>query len=109
MFALLENLARIAPGKTGRSSSWNTTGRNQDFWVIQPGESRVLADIKGPGCITHIWMTQRTHYLCEVQCMNPELLSDRNLNDPADHALSFLIEVVHNSQRCTQGSGQRRI
>jgi hypothetical protein len=29
---------------------------------LQPGETRVLADIAGPGIITHIWMTQFNHY-----------------------------------------------
>ncbi len=48
--------------KTGRVSSWDTSGRNSDHWIIQPGERRVLAEIDGPGCITHIWMTQREHY-----------------------------------------------
>lgn len=27
------------------------------FLIIQPGETFVLADIEGPGCIQHIWMT----------------------------------------------------
>ena len=59
---LLGNLPTIREGKTGRCSSWDTTGRNKDWWSIPPGESRVLADIKGPGAITHIWMTQANHY-----------------------------------------------
>ncbi len=42
--------------------SWDTSGRNRDFWVIPPGKSKVLADIQGPGRITHIWMTQPKHY-----------------------------------------------
>ncbi len=58
----LEELTRIRNGKTGRFSSWNVEGRNRDHWRIQPGETRVLADIQGPGAITHIWMTQRSHY-----------------------------------------------
>ena len=56
------DLARMRKVKTGRFSSWNTTGANHDAWKIPAGESRVLADIKGPGVITHIWMTQRDHY-----------------------------------------------
>ncbi len=44
--------------RSGRSSSWDQTGRNQDYWIIPPGESMVLADLEGPGCITHLWMTQ---------------------------------------------------
>jgi hypothetical protein len=59
MFA---DVARIRNRTTGRFSSWDTTGRNADYWVLSPGESRVLADMQGPGSITHIWMTQRHHY-----------------------------------------------
>ena len=55
-------LARVMTGTTGRFSSWDTSGRNTDRWLIPAGESRVLADIKGPGTITHIWMTQASHY-----------------------------------------------
>jgi len=56
------SLARITSARTGRVSSWDTSGRNGDAWRLAPGEARVLADIKGPGSITHIWMTQRGHY-----------------------------------------------
>ncbi len=58
----IQTLAWIAEGKTGRCSSWDTSGRNNDAWRIEPGETRVLADIAGAGVITHIWMTQRNHY-----------------------------------------------
>ena len=56
------DIAKLRAGKAGRCSSWDTTGRNRDSWRIPAGESRVLADIAGPGVITHIWMTQRHHY-----------------------------------------------
>lgn len=56
------DISRISSGRTGRDSSWDTSGRNSDAWIIPAGESRVLADISGPGIITHIWMTQRNHY-----------------------------------------------
>jgi hypothetical protein len=55
-------LARIYDRRTGRASSWDTSGRNRDAWTIPSGESRVLADIEGPASITHIWMTQPNHY-----------------------------------------------
>jgi len=44
-----------------RKSSWDQTGGNRDFWVVQPGESCVMADIKGIGSIKHIWMTTRCY------------------------------------------------
>ena len=56
------NIATIHNAKSGRFSSWDTSGRNADSWKIPAGESRVLADIKGPGAIKHIWMTQGQHY-----------------------------------------------
>ncbi len=58
----IHEITRIRDRKTGRCSSWDTSGRNGDVWTIPPGEARVLADIKGPGQITHIWMTQPNHY-----------------------------------------------
>jgi D-arabinan exo alpha-(1,3)/(1,5)-arabinofuranosidase (non-reducing end) len=59
---MLDKLTKLVKGKTGRSSSWDTTGRNADRWIVEAGQTAVLADIKGPGKITHIWMTQQNHY-----------------------------------------------
>ncbi|NLS79872.1 MAG: DUF2961 domain-containing protein [Chloroflexi bacterium] len=60
---LLADLARVRDARTARVSSWNQGGRNADYWIIMPGETAVLADLEGPGCITHIWMTQRTRFI----------------------------------------------
>ena len=59
---LLSSLTRVKTARSLRASSWDTTGRNNDAWNIEPNETRVLADIKGPGCINHLWMTQRDGY-----------------------------------------------
>jgi hypothetical protein len=59
---MVYNVARLRKVRTKRISSYDVTGRNQDAWIIDSGETKVLADIKGPGVITHIWMTQRDHY-----------------------------------------------
>ncbi len=56
--SLLDSLTQIQRAKTYRTSSFDTAGRNNDAWTIEAGETRVLADIEGPGAITHIWMTQ---------------------------------------------------
>ncbi len=40
-----------------RISSFDVSGGNADAWNIQPGETKTLADIKGPGVISHIWFT----------------------------------------------------
>jgi hypothetical protein len=59
---LLSGLTHRTNARSARASSWDTTGRNADAWQIKAGETAVLADIRGPGCITHIWMTQGNGY-----------------------------------------------
>jgi hypothetical protein len=59
---MLTDLPFIHNRKTGRFSSWDTSGRNADRWLIPAKSSVVLADITGPAQITHIWMTQSDHY-----------------------------------------------
>jgi len=59
---MFENLSRLKNRRTLRTSTWDVSGRNKDCWHIKPGETAVLADIRGAGRITHIWMTQKAHY-----------------------------------------------
>jgi len=59
---MLNELCTLRNARSLRASSWDVSGRNSDAWQIPAGETRVLADIKGPGKITHIWMTQGGHY-----------------------------------------------
>lgn len=58
----LADITRLRNRKVGRCSSWDITGRNADAWVIQPGGTALLAEIPGPAQITHLWMTQTSHY-----------------------------------------------
>ena len=53
----LANLPRLRDVMTKRASSWDRTGGNRDFIVVQPGASATLADMRGAGCINHIWCT----------------------------------------------------
>ena len=59
---MYDHITTIVDGRTGRVSSWDASGRNQDRWILKPGETRVLADLEGPGVLTHFWFTQRNHY-----------------------------------------------
>lgn len=54
---MLENLAQLRSGRSKRVSSFDRTGGNKDALFIKQGEEVVLADIKGPGIIRHIWFT----------------------------------------------------
>ena len=51
------NLMKIRNCKSKRISSYDKTGGNKDFWRLKPNEQKVIAEIKNPGIIRHIWMT----------------------------------------------------
>jgi Protein of unknown function (DUF2961) len=82
----LSSLTALQDSRTARVSSWDQRGRNQDYWTIGPRETRVLAELEGPGRITHIWMTQ----FCRHQ-LGPGLL------DPQDTATTAPVLEIHNA------------
>jgi len=54
----LGNLARLGSGvRSRRWSSYDQTGGNADYWIIPAGAVLVLGEMKGPGCVRHVWMT----------------------------------------------------
>jgi hypothetical protein len=55
---LLSSVAQRKTGRSARISSYDHTGLNEDAFVVLPGETATLADIEGPGKITHLWFVQ---------------------------------------------------
>jgi hypothetical protein len=86
MYGPLSSLTTRCDARSARVSSWDQRGRNQDNWTIGPGETRLLADLEGPGQITHIWTTQ----FCRSQ-LGPGLL------DPDDTATTAPVLEIHNA------------
>ena len=78
-------LARIRNVTTRRVSSWDRTGGNMDFLVVPPGEAMSLADIKGAGCVNHIW--------CTHACQQEDYLRRVILQVRWDNESDFSIEV----------------
>ncbi len=54
---LLDKLGRPQDYVSKRVSSYDRTGGNKDSLTIEPGATAVLADLKGPGAVHHIWVT----------------------------------------------------
>lgn len=54
---LLSKLGQHQNFRSKRISSYDRTGGNRDRLTIEPGETAVLAKIKGPAAIHHIWVT----------------------------------------------------
>lgn len=55
-FGGLRDLPLARNHKLLRLSSWDKSGGNNDFFVIEPGKSLEL-EIEGPACIRHMWFT----------------------------------------------------
>ena len=81
----LGELARIRNVTTRRVSSWDRTGGNMDFLVVQPGQQVTLADIGGAGCINHIW--------CTHSCDQPDFLRRVVLRARWDGEEGYSIDV----------------
>jgi len=43
--------------RSRRVSSFDRSGGNRDWYDIEPGQTRVIAELDGPGCIRHMWCT----------------------------------------------------
>lgn len=57
----LRDLPRLRSTRRRRVSSYDRSGGNNDFVVINPGETVEIADIAGAGDVNHIWMTVASH------------------------------------------------
>ena len=68
----LGDIARLRDVVSGRLSSWDRSGRNDDYWVIPPGGTITIADLPGPGTITHLWLTQWSRHVLGVDWEVPE-------------------------------------
>jgi hypothetical protein len=53
----LRELPKLRDYKRRRQSSYDRTGGNDDGMPIKKGDTAVIGDIEGAGCITHIWTT----------------------------------------------------
>ncbi|MBN2377608.1 MAG: DUF2961 domain-containing protein [Sedimentisphaerales bacterium] len=53
----LKDLSLIKPLTSHRSSSNDPTGNVDNVTSFAPGQTHIMLDSKGPGCIRHIWMT----------------------------------------------------
>lgn len=84
---LFENLVHRKSGvRSARVSSWDQSGKNQDYWMVPENESVTIADLEGPGCITHIWLTS----FCRIY-------EGPGIMDPLDNAKVAPVNEIHNA------------
>jgi hypothetical protein len=84
----LADLTRVQPARSRRvSSAAESPFSNRDNLWIPPGETRVLADLRGPAVINHIWLTfseARPNWLSGEGSANPSEMVLRMFWDDAE-------------------------
>jgi hypothetical protein len=58
----LDGLAYPQDYRAARVSSFDRSGGNADNIPLKPGETATIAEIEGPGCVTHIWFTSVSYF-----------------------------------------------
>ena len=87
----LEEMVYVKDGiRSKRASSWDRTGANYDAITINSGETAVLADIEGAGCIRHIYFTTKNaghSAICFLTCHIHKLTTFRHELQPVSKTI----------------------
>lgn len=91
----LGGLAHVKDGRSKRESSWDRSGGNRDFAVVEPGETAVLADLHGAGIVEHIWVTTRCYSPMYLRKLVLEMYWDGEDNPSVRSPLGDFFGVGH--------------
>ncbi len=94
------DLPRIKSFSTHRESSGNRyTGSNDDSKRIMPGETLVMADLQGPGVVTHIWLTVADNEYAWPRLLRLRVYYDGKKTPSVDAPLGDFFGVGHGYER----------
>ena len=92
--------AQMKDAKAERvSSSSPNPGSNNDSWTPIPGETVVLADLKGPGVVTHIWLTIAANEYAWPRLLRLRVYYDGNPEASVDAPVGDFFAVGHGFER----------
>jgi D-arabinan exo alpha-(1,3)/(1,5)-arabinofuranosidase (non-reducing end) len=93
-------LARLKNYSSGRTSSGNRyVNSNDDSKRIMPGETLVMADVAGPGMITHIWLTVAHNEFGWPRLVRLRVYYDGAKTPGVDAPLGDFFAVGHGAER----------
>jgi Protein of unknown function (DUF2961)/HEAT repeats/HEAT repeat len=93
-------LARLKNYSTYRVSSGNRDVKsNDDSKRIMPGETLVMADITGPGMITHLWLTVAQNEFGWPRLLRLRVYYDGHKTPSVDAPLGDFFAVGHGAER----------
>lgn len=91
----LSGLPLVRRVRTRRESSYDRTGGNRDFAVVESGTDYTFAEIKGAGCIRHIWLTTRCYAPQYLRKLTLEMYWDKEENPSVRVPLGDFFGVGH--------------
>ena len=93
-------LARLKDYSAARVSSGNPyVASNDDSKRIMPGDTLVMADLKGPGAVTHIWLTVADNEFGWPRLLRIRVYYDGHKTPSVDAPLGDFFGVGHGSER----------
>jgi hypothetical protein len=93
-------LARLKDYSAARVSSGNKfVASNDDSKRIMPGETLVMADLNGPGAVTHIWLTVADNEFAWPRLLRIRVYYDGYKTPSVDAPLGDFFGVGHGSER----------
>ncbi|HEY1659939.1 MAG TPA: DUF2961 domain-containing protein [Candidatus Sulfotelmatobacter sp.] len=93
-------LARLKNYSAGRESSGNRyVYSNDDSKRIMPGETLVMADLAGPGMVTHIWLTVAANEFGWPRLARIRVYYDGHKTPSVDAPLGDFFAVGHGAER----------
>ena len=94
------DMARMKPYTAARVSSANRfVASNDDSKRILPGETLVMADLGGPGMVTHIWLTVADSEFAWPRLLRIRVYYDGHKTPSVDAPLGDFFAVGHGSER----------
>lgn len=96
----LSDLPRLKTYSAHRVSSDNRyVGSNDDSKRIMPGETLVMADLKGPGVVNHIWLTVADNEFAWPRLVRVRVYYDGKKTPSVDVPLGDFFGVGHGYER----------
>jgi HEAT repeat protein len=93
-------LTQLKKYSSHRASSGNSyVASNDDSKRIMPGDTLVMADVAGPGMITHIWLTVASNEFGWPRLLRLRLYYDGHKTPSVDAPLGDFFGVGHGSER----------
>ena len=93
-------LARLKNYSTARVSSGNSyVSSNDDSKRIMPGETLIMADLRGPGMVTHIWLTVAQNEFGWPRLLRIRVYYDGHKTPSVDAPLGDFFAVGHGAER----------